>query len=184
MSQQQVFDKVLGVCCCVLYLSGMLMKPNEVLIQPELLAAGHLTTTWGQAALRLQRSTPIGSLSMTQTRQHLSSFQPSRERGFISSTPLRWCNYQILEDIPLPNRICELLVMRWSTGVMRLQCHWRICIIFGVNSSFMSVAFIWKRFADLWKSTQETNQSTTSDKWLLPWSRPQDSFSNLLRLVN
>lgn len=43
------------------------MRSNEVLIQPESLVAGHLKTIWGQAALRLQRSTPTGSLSMAQT---------------------------------------------------------------------------------------------------------------------
>lgn len=43
------------------------MRPNEVLIQPESLVAGHFKTIWGQAALRLQRSAPNGSLSMAQT---------------------------------------------------------------------------------------------------------------------
>lgn len=48
MSQQQVFDKVSGVRCRAHYCQECRRGPNEVLIRPESLVAGHFKTIWGQ----------------------------------------------------------------------------------------------------------------------------------------
>lgn len=80
MSQQQVSDKVPGVRLPCSLLSGMLMRPNGILIQLESLVAGHLKTIRGQAALK---ATGVRSQRVTEHGTDASAAPAPRERECV-----------------------------------------------------------------------------------------------------